>query len=186
MPTAKKFSTVRVKSKPTVAASASKRVGATKKSVAPTAAPPKKSASRAGKPAAAKPFASTHPPKFRSPGTLALIDRLRAVCLALPHATEQAAWAEPAWRIGGKIFAICDTYHHGSEHLSVHLPAPPGAQAALIDAAPARFFRPPYVGGRGWVAIVLDTSPDWDMVASLIATAYDLIATVSVRKKSAG
>ncbi|MBK9036657.1 MAG: MmcQ/YjbR family DNA-binding protein [Myxococcales bacterium] len=120
--------------------------------------------------------ASTHPPKLRSPATLALIDQLRTICLALPDATEQVAWAEPTWRIGGKIFAMCDTYHHGSAHLSVYLPAPLGAQAALIDSDPARFFRPPYVGGNGWVAVVLDTSPDWDMVASLVGTAYALKA----------
>lgn len=119
---------------------------------------------------------STHPPKVRTAATLALIERLRAICVALPDVTEQVAWAEPTWRVGGKMFAMCDTYHHGSAHLSVHLPAPPGAQAALIDADPARFFRPPYVGSKGWVAVVLDTEPDWEMVAALVRTAYELIA----------
>lgn len=146
------------------------------------ASPRRKPASKpAAKPARAKaqpkaPRVSTHPPKVRTAATLALIDRLRAICVALPDVAEQVAWGEPTWRVGGKIFAMCDTYHHGSAHLSVHLPAPPGAQAALIDADPARFFRPPYVGGKGWVAVVLDTAPDWDMVASLVRTAYDLIA----------
>lgn len=124
-----------------------------------------------------KVLVSTHPPKVRSAETLALIERLRGVCMALPDVTEQVAWAEPTWRIGGKIFAMCDTYHHGSGHLSVHIPAPPGAQAQLIDADPARFFRPPYVGHKGWVAIVLDTDPDWEMVGSLVGTAYELIAS---------
>jgi len=119
---------------------------------------------------------STHPAKVRTPATLALIERLRAICLALPGATEQIAWGEPTWRAGGKMFAMCDTYHHGSPHLSVHLPAPPGAQAALVDTDPARFFRPPYTGGKGWIAIVLDTDPDWAMVASLVETAYGLVA----------
>ena len=137
-------------------------------------------------PAAKAPRVSTHPPKVRTAATLALIDRLRAICLALPDATEQIAWAEPTWRIGGKIFAMCDTYHHGSAHLAVHLPAPPGAQAALIDSDPARFFRPPYVGGKGWVAVVLDTAPDWDMVAALVATAYQLIAPTPRDRPRAG
>jgi len=122
------------------------------------------------------PKVSTHPPKLRTAATLALIDRLRGLCMAMPEVTEVEAWGEPTWRIGGKLFAMCDTYHHGSAHLSVHLAAPAGAQEALIDSDGARFFRPPYVGGKGWVGVVLDTAPDWDMVASLLATARELIA----------
>jgi predicted DNA-binding protein (MmcQ/YjbR family) len=118
---------------------------------------------------------STHPAKRRTRESLALIEQLREVCLALPDATEQIAWGEPTWRVRGKIFAQLDDHHHGSGHVSVWLPAPPGAQEALIDADPARFFRPPYVGHRGWIAVVLDTDPDWDMVASLVAQAHDMI-----------
>lgn len=135
---------------------------------------PKKKAA-AGKRKTKTPRASTHPAKERSPETLALLDRLRAICMALPEVTEVVAWGELTWR-RGKIFAMSDTYHHGSQHFSVHLPAPPGAQEALIDADPARFFRPPYTGGKGWIGVVLDTDPDWEMVASLVETAYDLVA----------
>ncbi len=113
--------------------------------------------------------------KVRTEETLALIERLRRICQALPAVTEQIAWGEPTWR-NPKIFAMTDTYHHGSPHLSVHLPAPPGVQEALIDSDPERFFRPPYTGGKGWVGVVLDTRPDWEMVASLVRTAYDLMA----------
>lgn len=118
---------------------------------------------------------STHPPKHRSPEVLALVDRLRAICMSLPDVTEVIAWGELTWR-RGKIFAMTDTYHHGSAHFSVHLPAPPGVQAALIDTDPARYFRPPYTGGKGWIGVVLDTRPDWKQVESLVRTAYDLIA----------
>lgn len=118
---------------------------------------------------------STHPVKKRSAETVALLERLRRICLALPDVTEVVAWGEATWR-RGKIFAMTDTYHHGSAHFSVHLPAPPGAQEALIDADPARFFRPPYTGGKGWIGVVLDTDPDWDMVASLVETAYGMMA----------
>jgi hypothetical protein len=43
-----------------------------------------------------------------------------------------------------------------------------GAQETLIAADPERFFRPPYVGHRGWVGVGLDTEPDWDTVAELV------------------
>jgi predicted DNA-binding protein (MmcQ/YjbR family) len=125
---------------------------------------------------------STHPAKHRTPATLALLERLRAICMALPEVTEVVAWGELTWR-RGKIFAMSDTYHHGSAHFSVHLPAPDGAQAALIEADPARFFRPPYTGGKGWIGIVLDTEPDWEMVASLVRTAYDLVAPARPRRR---
>jgi predicted DNA-binding protein (MmcQ/YjbR family) len=133
-------------------------------------------AKRAG--AQKKPHVSTHPAKVRSKQTLAVIERLRRICKDLPDVTEQIAWGEFTWR-SPKIFAMTDTYHHGSAHLSVHLPAPPGAQAALIDSDGARFFRSPYTGGKGWIGVVLDTRPDWAMVESLVGTAYDLIKTPS-------
>jgi predicted DNA-binding protein (MmcQ/YjbR family) len=160
-------STARLKGKPaaTRKPTAAQRAGATKQPAAKRApAAPKKA-----------PYVSKHPPKVRTAATLALIERLREICLSLPDVTEQVAWGEPTWRTG-KIFAMCDTYHHGSKHLSVHLAAPPGAQAALIDADPDRFFIPPYVGGKGWIGVVLDTKPDWDMIASLVTTAHALIA----------
>lgn len=125
---------------------------------------------------AAKPRVSTHPVKRRTAESRALIERVRAICLALPDATEQLAWGEPTWRVGGKLFAQFDDHHHGGEHVAVWLPAPEGAQAALIDAEPARFFRPPYVGARGWIGIVLETAPDWGMVAALLEQAHGLVA----------
>lgn len=121
-----------------------------------------------------KPNVSTHPMKAATKETRALTERLRRICMALPDVTEQIAWGEYTWR-APKIFAMTDAYHHGSAHFSVHLPAPPGAQEALIDTDAARFFKPPYTGVKGWIGVVLDTKPDWEMVASLVKTAYDLI-----------
>ena len=113
--------------------------------------------------------------KKRSRESKAIWARLAQLCLALPDTTEVIAWGEPTWRVHGKIFAMLDDHHHGAPHVSVHLAAPTGAQAALIDADPARFFRPPYTGGKGWIGVVLDTKPDWDMVASLLAQAHEVI-----------
>lgn len=122
---------------------------------------------------------STHPPKERTPAIEAVIERVRAICLALPDSTEVIAWGEPTWRVAGKQFAMFDTHHHGSPHLSVWIPAAPGAQAGLIEADPARFWRPPYVGGKGWVAIIVDdAAPPWDMIGSLIAQAHQLVAPI--------
>jgi hypothetical protein len=105
-----------------------------------------------------------------------IIERLRKICLALPEATEKEAWSEPTWRVKGKLFAQLDDHHHGAPHCSVWLPLPLGVQETLVEADPERFFRPPYVGHRGWVGVVLDTRPDWGMVADLVREAYRLIA----------
>jgi predicted DNA-binding protein (MmcQ/YjbR family) len=102
--------------------------------------------------------------------------RLRAICLALPEANERVSHGEPTWFAGkGKVFAMLDNHHHGAPHLSVWLPAG-GAQQALIESDPKRFFRPPYVGSSGWVGVVLDTRPDWAVVAWLVEQAYRLVA----------
>ena len=71
---------------------------------------------------------------------------------------------------------MLDDHHHGAQHLSVWLPAGPGAQEALIESDPKRFFRPPYVGKAGWVGVVLDTRPNWAMVAWLVEQAYRHVA----------
>lgn len=105
-----------------------------------------------------------------------IIARVRKLCLALPEATEKLAWGEPTWRVRDRLFAQFDDHHHGSPHVSLWLPAPLGTQEALISADPERFFRPPYVGHRGWVAVVLDGRPDWGLVADLIEQAYSIVA----------
>jgi hypothetical protein len=132
-------------------------------------------AKRAKRPAAKKP-AAPRLVRERSASSRRIIERLRRICLALPEATEQEAWGEPTWRVKGKMFAQLDDHHHGSPHCSLWLPQSIEAQEALIAGDPERFFRPPYVGHKGWVAVVLDTGPDWAIVAELVRDAYRRIA----------
>ena len=110
------------------------------------------------------------------------VDRLRAICLALPEATGKIAWGEPTWRVRGKLFAQLDDHHHGAEHLAVWLPAPLGEQEAMIFTDPERFFRPPYVGPRGWVGVRIDGKVDWSVVSALVAQAYRLVAPPRLRE----
>ena len=101
------------------------------------------------------------------------VERLRRICLALAGVTEKIAWGELTWRVG-KIFAQMDTHHHGAEHVAVWLAVPPGLQEALVDEDPVRFFRPPYVGHKGWV---IDGRPDWKAVASVVRDAHDFVTS---------
>ena len=109
------------------------------------------------------------------------IDRLREICLALAETTEKIAWGEPTWRVKGKLFAQLDNHHHGADHLAVWLPAPLGEQESLIFLNPERFFRPPYVGQRGWVGVRIDGLPDWALVAALVKQAYREVAPPRLR-----
>jgi len=121
---------------------------------------------------------STHPVKPLARAERPLLDRLRAICLALPEANERVSHGEPTWFAGkGKTFAMFSNHHHGAEHHGVWLPQPPDVQAALIESDPRVFFRPPYVGPRGWVGVVLGPRTDWDMVAELVRQAYRHVAT---------
>lgn len=101
------------------------------------------------------------------------VDTLRALCLALPETTEKEAWGEPTWRVRERIFAMM---HAGAGRPAVWAKAPDGVQAMLIDADPDRFFRPPYVGHKGWVGAWLDDDPDWDHVGHLVRRSWAMTA----------
>lgn len=101
------------------------------------------------------------------------LDRLRAVCLDFPEATEQQTWGDPTFRVRGKIFAM---EKRGDGRVSLWSKAPPGAQDVLVGADPSRFFVPPYVGHRGWIGVRLDDGIDWDTLADLVAESYRMTA----------
>lgn len=103
----------------------------------------------------------------------AALERLRAVCLALPDAEERITWDVPTFRIDGKMFALASPVGRRD---AVWCKAPPGAQAILIEAAPERFFRPPYLGHKGWIGIWLDGELDWAEIDDLIGRSYRMIA----------
>ncbi|MBV9292774.1 MAG: MmcQ/YjbR family DNA-binding protein, partial [Frankiales bacterium] len=43
-------------------------------------------------------------------------------------------------------------------------------------SAPERFFRPPYVGHRGWVGMRLDGDVDWAEVTEICTDAFRCVA----------
>lgn len=107
-----------------------------------------------------------------------LVERLRAVCLALPEVTEKVSHGSPSWFVR-KMFVSWVGRHHGDAHLSLWAAAPEGAQAEMVAAEPARFFVPPYVGHRGWLGMRLDVEPggpDWDEVREVVTDAYRHVA----------
>ncbi|MDF2233129.1 MmcQ/YjbR family DNA-binding protein [Albimonas sp. CAU 1670] len=108
------------------------------------------------------------------------LERLRALALALPRTSEKLSWGEPTFRVDDRIFAMVKG---GDGEASVWLKAPDGAQEMLIAAAPERFFRPPYVGQKGWIGIRLARDPDWEEVAFNLARSHELIAARGARRR---
>jgi hypothetical protein len=72
--------------------------------------------------------------------------------------------------------------HHDDRFPHLWCAAPPGAQEELVATEPERFFRPPYVGGRGWVGLRLDVDVDDAELAALCADAYRCVAPAKLLK----
>jgi predicted DNA-binding protein (MmcQ/YjbR family) len=102
--------------------------------------------------------------------------RLRAICLALPEAAEQVfgGHTTPTFRVRDKIFVMQRDDDDG--RAAMWCKAPPGAQAILVGSDPGRFFRPPYVGPKGWIGMHLDGGADWDFVRDLVLDSYRMTA----------
>ncbi len=103
------------------------------------------------------------------------LNRLRAICLALPGVGERVSHGEVSFFVG-RQFVTLDDHHHGADRLAFWCPARPGAQEELIEQDPTQFFRPPYVGHRGWVGVRIDLDPDWDEIAEIVRDAWRLVA----------
>jgi hypothetical protein len=101
--------------------------------------------------------------------------RVRQICVAMPACTEKLSHGEPTFFVRKKVFAMFANNHHDDGHVAVWIPAPPGLQEMLIQNSPKTFFKPPYVGVRGWVGIELDCISDEDLAAH-VRVAWLLIA----------
>ncbi|HEY3501174.1 MAG TPA: MmcQ/YjbR family DNA-binding protein [Actinocatenispora sp.] len=104
------------------------------------------------------------------------LPRLRAACLALPDATERPSHGEPCWFVRDRKLFVMYADHHHDGRLGFWCAAPPGAQEALVSAEPERFYRPPYVGHRGWLGVRLDVPVDWAELTEIVTDAYRTVA----------
>jgi hypothetical protein len=86
---------------------------------------------------------------------------------ALPGATEKISRGEPTFFVRKRVFAMFSNNHHNDGHIAVLIPAQPGEQEALIASFPRIYYRPPYVGNKGWVGIELEQVGDDDLGAHL-------------------
>ncbi len=110
--------------------------------------------------------------------------RVRRICLALPDTSEKLSHGEPTFFVAKKVFAMFADNHHNDGHLAVYVPAAPGLQPALIAESPATYFKPPYVGVRGWVGIELAQIGDEEL-AFHIHEAWRLVPPKKLNSRGA-
>jgi hypothetical protein len=108
------------------------------------------------------------------------LQRVRSVCLALPEVTERLSHGEPTFFVRKKVFAMFANDHHGDGRIAVWLPMPLGLQELLVAGDPATFFKPPYVGVRGWVGIELAHISNEDL-SSYLHEAWSIRAPKRLR-----
>ncbi|GII28633.1 MmcQ/YjbR family DNA-binding protein [Planotetraspora mira] len=104
------------------------------------------------------------------------LESLRRLCLALPETTERLSHGAPTWFIQDKKTFVTYADHHHDDRVAFWCAAPPGTQEALLAEDHERFFRPPYVGHRGWLGVYVDVPQDWAEIAEIVADAYRTVA----------
>jgi hypothetical protein len=111
------------------------------------------------------------------------LEMVRAAALKLPQTSERLSHGGPAFFIGGKrCFVMFLDDHHQDGRLAIWCAAPDGAQQEMVETEPNRFFRPPYVGHRGWLGVqLLDvTQPELD---AIVLDAYREVAPKRVQDR---
>ena len=98
----------------------------------------------------------------RKKGRETQLERIRRICATMPSVAEKLSHGAPTFFVEKDkgVFTMFVDNHHEDGQLAVWLPAPPGLQSALIEDAPATYFKPPYVGPDGWIGIELDQIRD--------------------------
>lgn len=113
------------------------------------------------------------------------LTKIREICLAFPETSERLSHGSPSFFIREKktftTFHLAD--HYREDSANIWCPAPPGVQEQMVEAEPRRFYRPPYVGHRGWIGVRLEVDPDWDEVAGIVDEAFRHVAPKTVLKQ---
>ncbi|MCP3803572.1 MmcQ/YjbR family DNA-binding protein [Allokutzneria sp. A3M-2-11 16] len=104
------------------------------------------------------------------------LEQLRKLCLALPETTERLSHGEPTWFVRDRKTFVMYANHHHDDRLGFWCAAPPGVQEEMVAEEPERFFRPPYVGHRGWLGVYLDVEVEWVEIGEIVEEAYRMVA----------
>ena len=106
---------------------------------------------------------------------VAVLERLRERCLALPDAWEEQAWAGRRFIVRKRnfahVFAMCD--ERGDVSTLLAFRSPDEERDALVATGHPFFL----LGwGRNAVGMVLDDGTDWDEVQEIVTESYCVLA----------
>ncbi len=108
---------------------------------------------------------------------------VRAAALRLPETSERPSHGGPAFFIRDKkCFVMFLDDHHQDGRLAIWCAAPAGVQAEMVETEPDRFFRPPYVGHRGWLGVHL-LQVDQPELDAIVLDAFRTIAPPTVLRQ---
>lgn len=99
----------------------------------------------------------------------AIFAALQKHALSKPGAVEEYPWADVAWKVRGKLFAVT-----GRDATGVTVKASPEDQAVLVQHPAIRVA--PYVGRFGWVAIEIGDAETLALARQLIDESYAALA----------
>ncbi|HEY0746648.1 MAG TPA: MmcQ/YjbR family DNA-binding protein [Steroidobacteraceae bacterium] len=117
--------------------------------------------------APAKPLSPMEINPLKSPRAVAVLAKLRAICLKLPESSEGQQFGHPVWLAGKKTFAMAR--YSG---LQLTLCFWVGVdQQGLLTADP-RYQIPPYFGHHGWIALEVTKACDWSEIKGLVLQSY--------------
>ena len=116
--------------------------------------------------------------------SLDVVERLRAICLALPETYEETAWTGVRWCVRKRTFAHVLTIDEGKPDAYarfvgagpvtvVTFRAPADELAAFVQAAPPYFVAR---WGTDVVGLQLRDDTDWDEVAELMTDSFCVMA----------
>lgn len=110
--------------------------------------------------------------------------RVTAIAAKFPESVHETRGSHATFLVRRKVFAYFLNDHHGDGIVSIACKALSGDNHRLIAGHPDRYYLPPYIGPRGWVALRLDRGKvDWGEAAELMLGSYLLTAPKTLAAK---
>jgi predicted DNA-binding protein (MmcQ/YjbR family) len=120
----------------------------------------------------------------REPRDDVCLQRVTAICLALPETARELRGDHADFRVRKKVFAYFLNNHHGDGIVSLCVKSALGENIDRAGREPQRFYLPAYIGARGWFGLRLDRAKiDWAEVENIVENSYRLAAPKTLLKQ---
>ena len=103
-----------------------------------------------------------------------VLSSIRSVCLRLPEAYEEPAWAGIRWRIRKRTFAHVLSVDEAAGPVTLMSFRAEAEELEVLHRSGHQFLRPS--AGRGVVGMVIDHTTDWQEVTELLTDSYRVLA----------